>query len=85
LADPQLAAELKLTEDLRKAVKAIAEDRAAKARAVVEDGASSARETAAKLTELTKAADAEVRKRLTADQKAKWEEMIGKPFRWPTH
>jgi len=42
LADPQLAAELKLTEDLRKAVKAIAEDRAAKVRAVVEDRASSA-------------------------------------------
>jgi hypothetical protein len=83
LADPKLADQLKLTEDQRKAVKAIAQDREAKARAVVADPDLANREVAAKISELTRAADAEVRKRLTADQRAKWEEMIGEPFRWP--
>jgi hypothetical protein len=83
LADPKLAAELKLTEDQRKAVRASAEDLATKAKRVLADSALTNREIATKLSELTKTADAEVRKRLTADQRAKWEEMIGEPFDWP--
>ena len=83
LAVPKLADELKLTEDQRKAIKAIAEDREAKAKAVIADSTLTPREVAAKISELTRAADAGVRKRLTADQRAKWEETIGEPFRWP--
>jgi hypothetical protein len=84
LADPKLADELKLTEDQRKAIKVIVEGRAAKARAAVDDSTLAEREVAAKITEITTAADAAVRKVLTVDQKAKWEELIGKPFRWPS-
>jgi hypothetical protein len=83
LAAKAVQDELKLTEEQRKAIKAIAEDRAEKAKGVLADSTLTHREVAAKLTELTKAADEEVRKRLTADQKAKWEKMIGEPFHWP--
>jgi hypothetical protein len=65
------------------AIKAIADDRAAKTKGVLADSALTEREVAVKLTELTKATDAEIRERRTADQKANWEKMIGKPFHWP--
>ncbi len=84
LADPKVADELKLTEDQRKAIEAIAGNWEAKTKAVIADATLAPREVAAKITELTKAADAAVRKRLTADQTKKWEELIGKPFRWPS-
>src|SRR5262249_34978712 len=77
LAVAKLADELKLTEGQRKAIKVIAEGRAAKAKAAVNDPALTNRELAAKITEITKAADAEVRKRLTEDQRVKWEKLIG--------
>jgi len=75
---------LKLTDGQRKAIKVIAEGRATKAKAAVNDPTLTNREVAAKITEITKAVDADVRKRLTGDQKAKWERLIGKPFRWPS-
>jgi hypothetical protein len=83
LAEPKLASELKLTEEQQKAIKAIAENRSAKFKSAVADSSLTPREIGAKLAEYTKAADEEILKRLTADQKAKWEEMIGERFRWP--
>jgi hypothetical protein len=84
LNDPKLAEELKLTESQRKAVKVIVEARKAQTDKVLADKDLTEREVAAKLTDLTKAADTNIRNLLTAGQKAKWEEMIGEPFRWPT-
>jgi hypothetical protein len=84
LADPKLADDLKLTADQRKAIKAIAEDRLAKFKDAFADTTRTEREVGARFTETTKAADAAVRKVLTADQRAKWEELLGKPFRWPS-
>lgn len=83
LADATLAAELKLTADQRKAVRAIAADREEQAKAVTADSTRTNREVAVKLDELTKAAGAKVLKALTDAQRKQWEEMIGKPFRWP--
>ncbi len=83
VADPKLAAELKLTEDQRKALKVIAADQQAKFNAVGTDPTLAPREKAAKMVELTKMTDAAVRELLTADQRAQWERLIGKPFRFP--
>ena len=83
LTDPKLAGELKLTEPQRKAIADIASDRSKQINAVITDASVIDREKAVKIVELSKTADAAVRKVLTADQKTQWEALIGKPFRWP--
>jgi hypothetical protein len=77
---PEVANELKLTEEQRQKTKGIQEEAAKQIRAMLRPGGDR-EETMKKRSEIIKATNDKVMSLLTPDQKAMWKEMIGEPFK----
>jgi Spy/CpxP family protein refolding chaperone len=80
LANPKVADELQLTDDQKAKIKDIQEDMSKEVRALREGGAGR-QEMQRKTTELRKQAGDKIQGLLSADQKSKWKEMTGEPFK----
>jgi Spy/CpxP family protein refolding chaperone len=84
LDDEDVATELKITAEQKTQVAKVREESQAQMRELFTAGAGGDREAArAKFTEARKASDEKILAVLTADQKAKLEELKGKPFELP--
>jgi Spy/CpxP family protein refolding chaperone len=79
MADEKVAKELNLTDDQKTKIKDILEDTGNQVRELFQNGFSE--ETRTKMRELNSAATEKVLGILTADQKTKWKEMTGEPFK----
>ena len=79
LADDKVAKELTLTDDQKGKIKDILEDTGSQVRELFQSGFSE--ETRTKVRELNNAATEKTLGLLTADQKTKWKEMTGEPFK----
>ncbi len=79
LADEKVAKELSLTDDQKGKIKDILEDTGNQIRELFQGGPSE--ETRTKMRELNNAATEKVMNLLTADQKSKYKEMTGEPFK----
>jgi Spy/CpxP family protein refolding chaperone len=81
LEDPEVAKELNLTDDQKTKVKEIMEDTGNQIRELFQGGGGFSEETRKKMQEINKTATEKATGLLTADQKAKWKEMTGEPFK----
>jgi len=79
LSDEKVAKELNLTDDQKGKIKDILEDTGNQVRELFQSGFSE--ETRTKVRELNNAATEKTLGLLTADQKTKWKEMTGEPFK----
>jgi hypothetical protein len=79
VANPEVAKALNITDDQKKQIQTIEQDAAAKRRELFQGGAGA--DARAKMAELTKETNEKVMGLLTADQKTKWKEMTGEPFK----
>jgi Spy/CpxP family protein refolding chaperone len=79
--DPEVAKELSLTGDQKNKVKEIMEDTGSQIRELFQGGGGFSEETRKKMQEINSAATEKVMGLLTADQKAKWKEITGEPFK----
>jgi len=79
LSDDKVAKELNLTDDQKGKIKDILEDTGNQVRELFQSGFSE--ETRTKVRELNNAATEKTLGLLTADQKTKWKEMTGAPFK----
>jgi Spy/CpxP family protein refolding chaperone len=81
-ADPKVAKELNLTEDQTKKIKDIQDDSRKQMQELFQGGGGGDRQEAAKkMAELNKATSEKAMNVLTAEQKTKWKEMTGEPFK----
>jgi Spy/CpxP family protein refolding chaperone len=80
LTDPEVAKELGLTAEQKQKVKEI-QDETAKETAKLRDAGLDRQEAAKKRQEITKSSNEKLTGILTADQKTKWKEMTGEPFK----
>jgi len=84
LDDEDVAGELKITAEQKTSIAKVREESQAKMRELFTAGAGGDREAArTKMAEMRKASDEKILAVLTADQKAKLEELKGKPFELP--
>ncbi len=80
-ANPEVAKELKLTDDQQKKIKDIQEAAQQEQRKLFQGGGGDREAARKKMQEIRKATNDKVMGVLTADQKAKWKEMTGEPFK----
>jgi hypothetical protein len=78
--NPEVAKALNFTAEQKQKLKDI-QDMVAKERAALRQGGGDRQEAAKKIADLTKKTNTEALALLTADQKAKWKEMTGEPFK----
>ncbi len=78
---PDVAKEMKLTEEQTKTLRELREGAMKEMAKVREGGAESREEARKKMTEIAKATDEKLLKLLTDEQKAKWKELLGEPFK----
>lgn len=81
LATPQVAKALNVTDDQKDKLKSIQDDVRKQMGELRQGGGGNREEMAKKRAEITKATNEKVMGLLTADQKAKWKEMTGEPFK----
>jgi hypothetical protein len=81
LEKPEVAKEMKLTEQQTKIVREFREVAMNEMAKVREGGADSREEARKKMTEISKATDEKLLKMLTDEQKAKWRDLLGEPFK----
>src|SRR5262249_13881603 len=79
--DASVAKELQLTDSQKKEIQKINEETFAKIREVLQPGSPPDDETRKKMTELRMAAADKIVKLLTNEQKTKWKELQGEPFK----
>jgi hypothetical protein len=79
LTQPEIANELKLTDEQKKKLQDVQKKAAAQVQALRRPGAGE--EAMEKIGELTKAFNEEAQKILTDEQKAKWKQLTGEPFK----
>jgi Spy/CpxP family protein refolding chaperone len=79
--NPEVARELSLTEKQKGKVKEILDDRLNQATEILKRGEAFSEESRKKVRELLSAETEKIMNLLTADQKAKWKEMAGEPFK----
>ena len=81
LYSPALAKELGVTEEQRRKIKEIKDATDKEKMDLRQLGQFVGKEARQKMKEINKRADEKIFQLLTADQKAKWKEMIGEPFK----
>ncbi len=80
MTNPQLANQLNLTDEQKDQLRDLQQDAFGEMRKIRED-TSDPQELRTKMVELNKKVNEQVMKLLTAEQKAKWKELTGKPFK----
>jgi hypothetical protein len=83
VANPEIAKELAITEDQKGKIQEIQEETGKQMKELFQGGFSE--ENRKKMTEINKAANDKVMVLLTDDQKAKWKEITGEPFKGEIH
>src|SRR5262249_42296862 len=78
--NPEIAKELNITDEQKQKIKTIQEDAMKEMRTLFQPGGDRT-EAMKKIQELNKATNDKVMGVLTADQKTKWKEMTGEPFK----
>ncbi len=79
--DGEVAAALRLTDDQKAKIKTIGEELGTEVREAVKAAAGDRTKMAAKMQDLRKSGDEKLMKLLTDEQKTKWRELIGEPFK----
>jgi hypothetical protein len=81
LEKPDIAKEMQLTDEQTRKVREIRDAAMKEMAKVFEGGADSREEARKKMTEINKANDEKLLKLLSDEQKAKWKDLVGEPFK----
>ena len=85
LADPDIENELKMTEEQKQKIKGIFKETMKQRMELVSTGGGNSEEAKKKMADLRKSMEEKMQNVLTAEQKAKWKELTGEPFKGEIH
>ena len=81
MSDPEIVKELKITDDQQRKIKEIQDDNQKEMRKLRQDAGATQKEMRERQEELRKSTHEKLMSILTDDQKTKWKEMTGEPFK----
>ncbi|GBC98168.1 hypothetical protein HRbin17_00665 [bacterium HR17] len=82
LERPDIAKQIGVTEEQQRKIRDILRQAAEKRRAVFQQGQGDRQAAFQKMQEIRRWVDSEIEKLLTAEQKKKWQELVGPPFKF---